>query len=475
MSKYLNSMQNAKASDCSSRTTVLIVAIVAIVLIVFVCVFFFFVPFFAAATASYICWFFFFSHLSTMFLSIQTKLVKYNKQQKTSIKRSNKQNNQAYATKHATKQKIRQPQHITITLQTSQTVSFPIRTHFTLFRNPFFFTSKKLLLYIYIHIYIYICLNMSLTLQTLRAVSTAAVRALTRRPRHAICVSKCVSLSLSTPCRSMSSSAAASSGVLRPARLQDKVAIITGGASGIGRESSVMFAQEGASIVVTDVNESAGAETVDMIRDAGGKAVFLRVDVSKEAECKAMVDLAEKEFGKLDILFNNAGIMHSNDGNASETTPDIWDLTMDINVKGVWFGCKYGIEAMQRNGSGSIINTASFVGKMGAATTQLAYTTSKGAVLAMSRELAVVHARQGIRINALCPGPLRTELLMKFLDTDAKKHRRLVHLPMGRFGEAREMAQAALFLASDEASYITGTDFLVDGGLCSAYVTPEEE
>ena len=164
--------------------------------------------------------------------------------------------------------------------------------------------------------------------------------------------------------------------------------------------------------------------------------------------------------------------MHSDDDNAMTTEEAIWDLTMNINAKGVFMGCKYGIPAIKRAGGGSIINTASFVAILGAATPQIAYTASKGAVLSMTRELATIHAREGVRVNALCPGPLRTELLMKFLNTEEKKQRRLVHIPMGRFGEAKEMAYAALFLASDESSYVTGTDFLVDGGITSAYVTP---
>jgi NAD(P)-dependent dehydrogenase (short-subunit alcohol dehydrogenase family) len=172
-------------------------------------------------------------------------------------------------------------------------------------------------------------------------------------------------------------------------------------------------------------------------------------------------------------MFNNAGVMHSADDDAVSTEEMIWDLTMDINAKGVFLGCKYGIPALRRAGGGSIINTASFVALLGAATPQVAYTASKGAVLAMTRELAVVHARESIRVNALCPGPLRTELLMKFLDTEEKKQRRLVHIPMGRFGEAAEMAKAALFLASDDSSYVTGTEFVVDGGITAAYVTPE--
>jgi len=186
-----------------------------------------------------------------------------------------------------------------------------------------------------------------------------------------------------------------------------------------------------------------------------------------------MVDAAEKNFGKLNVLFNNAGIMHPKDDDAVSTDEAVWDLTLDINAKGVFLGCKYGIPALKRAGGGSVINTASFVARLGAATPQIAYTASKGAVLAMTRELAVIHARQNIRVNALSPGPLKTELLMRFLNTEAKRQRRLVHVPMGRFGEAEEIAKAALFLASDESSYMTGTEFLVDGGLTAAYVTPE--
>jgi NAD(P)-dependent dehydrogenase (short-subunit alcohol dehydrogenase family) len=210
-----------------------------------------------------------------------------------------------------------------------------------------------------------------------------------------------------------------------------------------------------------------------MIQTAGGRAVFIHADVSKAADCRNMVAEAEKEFGGLDILFNNAGVMHSRDDNAVETEEDVWDLTMAINLKGVFLGCKYGIPALKRSGGGSVINTASFVATVGAATPQIAYTASKGGVLAMTRELAVVHARENIRVNALCPGPLHTELLMKFLDTKEKRQRRLVHVPMGRFGQAEEMAKAALYLASDDSSYVTGTNFMVDGGITAAYVTPE--
>lgn len=255
-------------------------------------------------------------------------------------------------------------------------------------------------------------------------------------------------------------------------RLKDKVALITGGSSGIGRETALLFAQEGAAVVVADINEAA-KETVELIEKQGGKAAYIRTDVSKASDCENMVAFAEQTFGKLNIIFNNAGIMHSDDDNAVTTEESVWDLTMNINVKGVFFGCKYAIPALRRAGGGSIINTASFVALLGAATPQIAYTASKGAVLSMSRELAVIHARENIRVNALCPGPLRTELLMKFLNTEEKKQRRLVHIPMGRFGEAKEMAYAALYLASDESSYVTGTEFLVDGGITAAYVTPE--
>lgn len=256
-------------------------------------------------------------------------------------------------------------------------------------------------------------------------------------------------------------------------RLKNKVALITGGCSGIGKATSLLFAEEGAQVVLADINAEDGEALVSQIKEKGGTAVFVYADVCKASDCKHMISVAENTFGRLDILFNNAGIMHSEDNNAQKTDEDVWDLTMSINAKGVFLGCKYGVPALQRAGGGSIINTASFVAFLGAATPQVAYTASKGAVLSMTRELAVIHARENIRVNALCPGPLRTELLMKFLDTEAKKQRRLVHIPMGRFGEAAEMAKAALFLASDESSFMTGSELVVDGGITAAYVTPE--
>ncbi|GAA6010115.1 hypothetical protein JCM11491_005874 [Sporobolomyces phaffii] len=264
-------------------------------------------------------------------------------------------------------------------------------------------------------------------------------------------------------------------------RLEGKVCIITGAGNGIGLETALVFANEGAHVVAADINVEAAQRTVDLIaKECKGsvKAIAIKADVSKEQEIKEMVAKTVEEFGRLDVVFNNAGIMHPADDNALNTEERIWDLTMNINVKGVWWGCKYAIEAMRKNpggSKGSIINTASFVALMGAATPQLAYTASKGAVLAMTRELAMVHAREGIRINSLCPGPIRTDLLMNFLDTPEKKNRRLIHVPMGRFGEAVEQAKGALFLASDDSSFITGTDFKVDGGLSACYVTPEGE
>jgi NAD(P)-dependent dehydrogenase (short-subunit alcohol dehydrogenase family) len=256
-------------------------------------------------------------------------------------------------------------------------------------------------------------------------------------------------------------------------KLKEKVALITGAAGGIGRESALLFSREGATVVAVDVNEAGGRETVALVEKQGARAQFVRADVSKAADCEAMIAAAVKTFGRLDVLFNNAGVMLDGDDDAVGTSEEIWEKTLAINLKGVFLGCKFGIPALRRAGGGSIINTASFVALMGAATPQVAYTASKGGVLALSRELAVIHAREKIRVNALCPGPLRTDLLMNFLNTPEKKLRRLVHIPMGRFGEASEMAKAALFLASDDSSFLTGADFVVDGGITAAYVTPE--
>ena len=256
-------------------------------------------------------------------------------------------------------------------------------------------------------------------------------------------------------------------------RLAGKSALITGAGSGIGRQTALRFAREGAAVAAVDIDDGAGAETAAMIAETGGRAFFARADVSEAKDCRRMIAEAEEAFGRLDVLFNNAGISHLEDGGAVDTDEAVWEQTMNVNLKGVFLGCKYGIPALRRAGGGSVINTASFVALLGAATPQIAYTASKGGVLALSRELAVVHARDNIRVNALCPGPLRTELLMKYLDTEEKRQRRLVHIPMGRFGEAEEIADAVVFLASDESSFITGTSFTVDGGISAAYVTPE--
>lgn len=256
-------------------------------------------------------------------------------------------------------------------------------------------------------------------------------------------------------------------------RLANKVALITGAGSGIGREAAVLFAQEGASIAVVDVNEAAGQETVDAITAQNGKACFIQADVSRSGDVQNMIATTEAQFGGLHVLFNNAGIFHPEDNSVLDTEEAVWDLTMNINLKGVFLGCKYGIPALVRSGGGSIINTASFVAVMGAATPQIAYTASKGGVLSLTREIAVEFARQNIRVNALCPGPVETPLLAELLSDPARRQRRLVHIPPGRFAQAQEIAQAALFLASDESSFVNGSTFLVDGGISAAYVTAE--
>jgi NAD(P)-dependent dehydrogenase (short-subunit alcohol dehydrogenase family) len=256
-------------------------------------------------------------------------------------------------------------------------------------------------------------------------------------------------------------------------RLEGKVALITGGASGMGKVASALFAREGAKVVLTDVADEAGEVAAGEIRREGGEAEYVRADVSKESDAKAMVDAAVERFGGLHILYNNAGVMPPEDGSVDALDERVWDLTFAVNVKGVAFGCKYGVPALIASGGGSIVNVASFVAWMGAATSQTAYTSSKGAVLAMTREIAVEYARRGVRCNALCPGPVETPLLMKLLSDEAKRRRRFVHIPMGRLGRAEELANAALFLASDDSSFMTGASLIVDGGITAAYVTPE--
>ena len=254
-------------------------------------------------------------------------------------------------------------------------------------------------------------------------------------------------------------------------RLEGKVALITGGGSGMGKVASELFAAEGANVVLTDVNDEAGEATASSV---GERAFYVHADVSKEADAQAMVAAAVERFGRLDVLYNNAGIMPLDDGSVTDADGSIWDAVLAVNVKGVMYGCKFGIPAMLEHGGGSIINVASFVAWMGAATSQTAYTASKGAVLAMTREIAVEYARKGIRCNALCPGPIETPLLLALLSDEAKKQRRFVHIPMGRLGHAEELAKAALFLASDDSSYMTGSSMIVDGGITAAYVTPED-
>jgi NAD(P)-dependent dehydrogenase (short-subunit alcohol dehydrogenase family) len=257
-------------------------------------------------------------------------------------------------------------------------------------------------------------------------------------------------------------------------RLEGKVALITGGGSGMGMVASKLFAGEGAKVVLTDVNDAAAEAVAVAIAEAGGEAIHVHADVSSEADAESMVTTAVDRFGRLDTLYNNAGVMLDTDGSVDTTDASVWDTTLAINVKGVAFGCKYGIPAMIANGGGSIINVASFVAWLGAATSQTAYTASKGAVLAMTREIAVEYARRGIRCNALCPGPIDTPMLQELLADPARRQRRMVHIPMGRLGKAEELAKAALFLASDDSSFMTGASLIVDGGITAAYVTPED-
>lgn len=246
---------------------------------------------------------------------------------------------------------------------------------------------------------------------------------------------------------------------------------------GIGLETTILFAREGACVVMADISGPALGKALAKVKEIvpeSRRITTLICDVSKESEVQAMIE-SQDQYGGVDIVFNNAGIMHFDDSDSINTPEKVWDLTQNINVKGVWFGSKHAVLSMRRHQKtkGSIINTASVVALVGSATPQLAYTASKGAVLAMTRELAIVHAREGLRFNALCPAPLNTPLLQDWLGDDAaKRHRREVHLPAGRFGEAIEQAQAVLFLASDESSFVNGTDFVVDGGMTKAYVTP---
>jgi NAD(P)-dependent dehydrogenase (short-subunit alcohol dehydrogenase family) len=253
-------------------------------------------------------------------------------------------------------------------------------------------------------------------------------------------------------------------------RLDGKVAVITGAASGIGREAALLFSAEGAKVCVADVGREAGEKTAAECREA----FYAHADVSDAKSVQSMYAETAKRYGRVDVLYNNAGIMPADDDSILTTEPEAYDRVQAINARGVFLCCKYGIPYLLEAGGGSVINVASFVALMGAATSQIGYTASKGAVLSMSRELAVQFARQGVRVNALCPGPVETPLLMRlFSETPGAFERRRVHLPMGRLAKAREIANAALFLASDESSYVNGATFLVDGGITASYVTPE--
>ncbi len=251
-------------------------------------------------------------------------------------------------------------------------------------------------------------------------------------------------------------------------RLDGKVSVITGAASGIGRASALRFAAEGATVVVADLARAAGTA---LAADVGG--LFVEVDVASEDSVRAMYDEVVAAYGGLDVIFNNAGISPPEDDSILTTDLEAWNRVQAVNLTSVYLGCKYGIPLLLERGGGSVINTASFVAVLGSATSQISYTASKGGVLSMSRELGVQFARQGVRVNALCPGPVNTPLLRELFAKDPERAaRRLVHVPMGRFAEAEEIANAVAFLASDDASFITASTFLVDGGIHAAYVTP---
>ena len=252
-------------------------------------------------------------------------------------------------------------------------------------------------------------------------------------------------------------------------RLQDRVAVVTGGGSGIGLATARRLAAEGARVVIGDLDPAAGKAAAD---DVGG--LFVSADVTSEADVENLFLAAFEAYGSVDVAFNNAGISPSDDDSILVTGIDAWRRVQEVNVTSVYYCCKHAIPYMQRQGKGSIINTASFVALMGAATSQISYTASKGAVLAMSRELGVQFAREGIRVNALCPGPVNTPLLQELFAKDPERaQRRLVHIPMGRFARPEEIAAAVAFLASDDSSFMTAATFLVDGGISGAYVTPQ--
>jgi NAD(P)-dependent dehydrogenase (short-subunit alcohol dehydrogenase family) len=253
-------------------------------------------------------------------------------------------------------------------------------------------------------------------------------------------------------------------------RLENKVCVITGAGGGMGEEAAHVFAAEGANVVVADIDKDAAARVAESI----GVDFAVQVDVSDEESVKAMYEVAAKEFGGIDVLYNNAGISPADDDSILETSLEAWERVQAVNTRGVYLCCKHGIPYLLERGGGSVINVASFVALVGAATSQISYTASKGAVLSLSKELGVQFARRGVRVNALCPGPVETPLLLRiWSETPGAAERRLVHVPMGRMAKPREIVNAALFLASDESSYVNAATFVVDGGLTAAYVTPE--
>jgi NAD(P)-dependent dehydrogenase (short-subunit alcohol dehydrogenase family) len=254
-------------------------------------------------------------------------------------------------------------------------------------------------------------------------------------------------------------------------RLDDKVCVITGAGGGMGREAAIVFSGEGAKVCVADLDDALAEETVGL---CAGEAFAIGVDVADEGQVASMFDAAAERFGGIDVLYNNAGISPGDDASVLETSIEAWQRVQDVNTKGVFLCCKHGIPHLLSRGGGSVINVASFVALLGAATSQISYTASKGAVLAMSKELGVQFARQGVRVNALCPGPVETPLLLSIYGDDPEAFaRRQIHWPTGRLGKPREIVNAALFLASDESSFVTGATFVVDGGITAAYVTPE--
>jgi len=253
--------------------------------------------------------------------------------------------------------------------------------------------------------------------------------------------------------------------------LDGKVCLITGSGGGLGRAAAILFGREGGRVAVNDVDEASGEETVALAAQAGGEAAFFAGDVSDDDSVRRLFEQAIERFGRLDVSYQNAGIMHPDDLGPEDTSLDVWGRTIDINLKGVWLCCRHAIPRLRDAGGGSIINVASFVALLGAATPQIAYTASKGGVLSMTREIAVQYARQGIRANALCPGPVRTPLLEPMLRDEALRKNRLNHIPLNRFAEPDDIAKAALFLASDLSSYMTGASLVVDGGIHAAYLT----